>query len=548
MIELDSFTFYYPQAAQPALRAVSWRIHAGEWVVVAGASGAGKSTLLRALNGLTPHFSGGEVSGHIRVAGQDPVALGPQKMSQWVGMVFQNPEAQAIVSRVEDEIAFGLEQAGLSPTAMRLRVEEALTLLDLQAVRDRPLSQLSGGERQRVAIASALALRPGVLVLDEPTSQLDPQAAEVLLNGLLRLNHDYGLTIVLAEHRLERVATYADRLLYLEEGQVAADGPVRQVLPRLPHLPPVAALGRALGWSPLPLTVKEAQQMAQRTGLPLQPETPDDPPASAVPTRSLPQPPWLEVRQVHFAYRGRPALRGVDLTVHAGEVVALLGPNGVGKTTLLRLIMGLLQPTRGAILLRGENLAGRPAATISRTVGYLPQNPDDLLFADSVRDELLITLRNHRLSGAHEAYVMPLLTELNLTAVTEQYPRDLAVGERQRVALGAVLVARPGLVLLDEPTRGLDYGAKETLAALWRAWRAEGRGVLLATHDVELAAQVADRVVILQAGEVLAAGPAREILPASPLFAPQMARLFPHQGWLTVADALAGWPSPVVEV
>lgn len=540
MIDLDHFTFYYPQAAQPALRALKLHIAPGEWVLVAGASGAGKSTFLRTLNGLTPHFSGGQVSGHIRVAGRDPVALGPQQMSQWVGMVFQTPEAQAVLSRVEQEIAFGLEQAGLPPAAMRLRVEEVLTLLDLQEVRDRPLRQLSGGERQRVALASALALRPAVLVLDEPTSQLDPQAAETLLNALLRLNQDYGLTILLAEQRLERVLTYVDRLLYLEEGRVAADGPVRQVLPGLPHLPPVAVLGRALGWSPLPLTVKEAQQAAQQAGRLSHPPTP---PAPTVET--APQPsdelPLLELRRVHFTYAGRPAVRGVQLTVRPGEVVALLGPNGAGKTTLLKLIMGLLKPDQGDILVQGRSIVGRPVAEISRQVGYLPQNPDDLLFAASVREELLTTLRNHHLNGTRQAAVTSLLTQLGLTTVAEHYPRDLAVGQRQRVALGAVVVVQPRLVLLDEPTRGLDYAAKEALATLWRAWREEGRGILLVTHDVELAAQTADRVVILHGGEQLAAGSARAVLPASPLFAPQMARLFPHQGWLTAAEAIAGW-------
>lgn len=528
MIRFEHVSFRYPNATQSALHDVTLEIPDGGFALVVGSSGCGKSTLVRCIGGLVPHFSGGELSGSIRVHDLDPVALGPGVMSQQIGYVFQDPEAQAVMDNVEDEIAFALEHAGLVRQEMRLRVEEMLDLLDLAPLRDRRLEQLSGGERQRVAIAAALALRPRILVLDEPTSQLDPQSAEDVLQALVRLNSDLGLTIVLVEHRLERVLPFVEQVIYLGADDVIA-GPPELVLPQIPLAPPLVALGKALHWSPLPLTTKAGLRFSRAL----------TPPASPPPTTPvLPGAPVLELQRVAASYDGRPIVRDVSLAVRPGEIVVLLGRNGAGKTTLLKCLAGLIRPTNGKALTIGKDNAGRDVATICQQVGYLPQDPSALLFAETVREELQITLRNHGM--ADDGIVDLLLARLGIAAHAGAYPRDLSAGERQRVALGAILVTQPRALLLDEPTRGLDYAAKHALAALLREWRDAGMAILLVTHDVEFAATLADRVVVLGRGEVIAEGAAATVLGASPVFAPQIARLFPGSGWLTLEDALAG--------
>lgn len=536
MIHFEQVSFTYPGAAQPALADVSLHLPAGEFALLVGPSGAGKSTLLRCLNGLTPHFSGGSLSGRITVNGLDPVAASPKVMSRHVGFVFQTPEAQFVMDRVEDELAFALENAAMPPQEMRIRVEEVLDLLDLAALRRRRLETLSGGERQRVAIAAALALRPQVLALDEPTSQLDPKSAEDVLQALVRLNADLGLTIVLAEHRLERVLPFVDQLLYLPaDGAGVRHGPPAEILPHIELQPPLVQLAQRLGWQPLPLTIKEGRRHSQRW---LNGRAVVTRPAGAPAQRGEP---YLQAKQVEVAFDGRAVVRGIDMQVWPGEIVALMGRNGAGKTTLLKSLVGLAAPRRGQIWVDGRDVTGRDVADICRQVGYLPQNPGALLFADHVIDELHVTLRNHGLSP-ERAPIAPrlLLEQLGLVGHAESYPRDLSVGEQQRAALGAVTVTRPGALLLDEPTRGLDYRAKQQLIELLRGWRQAGSAILLVTHDVELAAALADRVILLSQGEVIANGPPAEVLANSPLFAPQVARLFPGTGWLTVPDVLAG--------
>ena len=537
LIEFDRVTYTYPGARRPVLRDFSLVLPVGEVITVAGPSGAGKSTLLRCINGLVPHFSGGTLTGNVRVLGLDPVTATPQVMSRHVGFVFQDPEAQFVMDRVEDEIAFALENVAMPPQEMRIRVEETLDLLDVATLRERPLAELSGGERLRVAIAAALALRPEILVLDEPTSQLDPKSAEDVLNALARLNSDLGLTVILAEHRLERVLPFTDQLLYLPgEGMSPALGDPRTVLPVMEQVPPLARLAKKLAWSPLPLTIKEglrfSRSMVTASAAQSQPDPEPTPPSSAA---------LVATRDVEVRYGRTTVLQGVDFALHPGEIVAVMGRNGSGKSTLLKTLVGLVRPHAGQVLVEGRDAAKLDVATICQTVGYLPQDPNSLLFADTVMEEVWFTLRNHGYEPGGDPAKLPidpdeLLAQLGIAELADAYARDLSVGQRQRVALAAITVVKPQALLLDEPTRGLDYGAKAQLSDLLIGWRKAGMGIGLVTHDVELAAAIADRVVLMSQGEIIAQGAPAAVLGASPLFAPQIARLFPGTGWLTPED------------
>jgi energy-coupling factor transport system ATP-binding protein len=533
MIRLDAVTYGYPDRPVPALRDFSATIRPGEFILVVGPSGSGKSTLLRCINGLVPHFYGGNWSGRLEVFGRNPVAAAPRGMSDLVGFVVQDPEAQFVVDTVEDELAFAMENHAVPAAIMRKRVEEVLDQMGIAHLRYRRISGLSGGEKQRVAIAAVLALQPEVLVLDEPTSQLDPQAAEEVLVALRHLNEDLGLTVVLSEHRLERVAQYADRILYLPglPAAPAFDTP-RPVMSRIPLVPPLVDLGRRLGWEPLPLTIKEGRSFARV----LAPALKEVPPAQPAPAEG--QPPVIEVRGVGYAYGARPALRRANLTVRHGEFVALMGRNGSGKSTLLKLVVGLLQPQEGQVLATGMDTRTASLESIIRQVGYVPQNPGALLFNDTLMGELAFTRRGHGLAPDPDSD-RALLARLGLGEAADRDPRDLSSGERQRAALASILVAEPQVILLDEPTRGLDYPQKHALARLLSDLQHEGRTVVMATHDVELAAACADRVALMAEGEVVVDGPAREVMSGSQVFASQINKLFRDPRFMTPDDVVA---------
>ncbi|MDI3339583.1 MAG: ABC transporter ATP-binding protein [Sphaerobacter sp.] len=516
MIHLEQVRYRYPGRAAPALDDVTLEIEAGAYVVVAGPSGAGKSTLLRCLNGLVPHLHGGTFGGRVLVQGIDTRDASPAELSRMVGFVGQDPERQTVMDRVADEIAFGPENLGLARDEIRRRVEEALDVLGIADLRSRELAALSGGERQRVVIAAAMAMRPSILVLDEPTSQLDPWGAEAALSALDRLNADLGTTVVIAEHRLERVLPAADRLVLLAAaGRVAAAGAPGAVAPALPYPPPLVRLGRALGWEPLPLTVRDARR---RVGDLAPPPVPAPPPSVGGAT-------VLECQRLSFRYGDRPVLRDVSVSFHEGTVTALMGRNGAGKTTLLKQLNGLLRPTAGRVRLRGQDIAGRPTQELARTVAYLPQNPSAILCNETVADEVRFTLR----ALGRRGEITPTLELAGVAHLAARNPRDLSTGERQRVALAAVLAGQPAVLLLDEPTRGLDGEARQRLTTLLRRLADDGVCVIMATHDVDLVAHCADRVLLLGDGQIVADGTPRQVLAGSLTYATQINRVFGGQ-------------------
>jgi energy-coupling factor transporter ATP-binding protein EcfA2 len=557
LIHLDRVTYVYPDQTLPALADFSVSIRPGEFVLVAGPSGVGKSTFLRSLNGLVPHFYGGTWAGHVAVFGREPLVEAPRGMADLVGFVFQDPEAQFVVDTVEDELVFAMENFALPEATMRKRVEEVLDQMALAHLRRRRISTLSGGERQRVAIAAVLALQPEVLVLDEPTSQLDPQAAEEVLVALRHLNEDLGLTVILSEHRLERVIQYADRILYMPAlGATPFLDKPRTVAAQMPLVPPLIELGRRLGWQPLPLTIKEGRtqakalldRLAQNTGGSNGDRTKSNGnghvilPRPASPTGSA----LVALRDVSYSYNGHPALRGVNLEVRQGEFVALMGRNGSGKSTLLKQIVGLLKPDGGQVVVAGQDTRRAALNDIIRTVGYVPQHPGSLLFSETLAAEMAFTQHGHQLPP-DSMRAQELLSRLGLGDMAGRNPRDLSGGEQQRAALAAILVANPEVILLDEPTRGLDYIQKQTLATLLSELKREGRAIVMATHDVELAAACADRVVLLAEGQVVVDGPAREVMADSQVFSSQINKLTRDPRFLVVDDVLRALGAEVSE-
>jgi energy-coupling factor transport system ATP-binding protein len=447
---------------------------------------------------------------------------------------------------------------------MRRRVEETLDLLGLAGLRDRPIATLSGGQRQRVAIGSVLTPHPQVLVLDEPTSALDPAAAEEVLAVLQRLVHDLGTTILMAEHRLERVIQYADRVVLLPApGRPPVTGSPSDVMSVSPVHPPVVALGRLAGWTPLPLTVRDARRQAPplrerlasaagsraagaaRVGAAaaaLHERGQVDPTPSRrrrlfgrrpAPIPAEPRSDIAEARTLTVHRARITALHQVDLTVTPGETVALMGRNGAGKSTLLGSLVGLVAPTSGTVHVDGLTPHRTAPRDLVRHVGLVPQDPRDLLYADTVAAECAAADRD---AGAEPGTCRALLSELLPGIADATHPRDLSEGQCLALALAVVLTARPPLLLLDEPTRGLDYAAKARLVAVLRTLAAEGHAIVLATHDVELAAEIAHRVVLLAEGEVIADGPTAEIVVSSPSFAPQVTKILAPQQWLTVSE------------
>ncbi|MFF7485177.1 ABC transporter ATP-binding protein [Streptomyces luteogriseus] len=544
MIRFEDVSVTYDGACEPTVRGVDFEVPEGELVLLAGPSGVGKSTVLGAVSGLVPHFTGGTLRGRVTVAGRDTRTHKPRELADVVGTVGQDPLSHFVTDTVEDELAYGMESLGLAPDVMRRRVEETLDLLGLAGLRDRPIATLSGGQQQRVAIGSVLTPHPSVLVLDEPTSALDPAAAEEVLAVLQRLVHDLGTTVLMAEHRLERVIQYADQVVLLPSpGAPPVLGDPAEVMAVSPVYPPVVALGRLAGWSPLPLTVRDARRRAgdlkqELRNAPLKGrgELRDKPQTTRTRKRSAQPTPLGEVRALSVTRARIQALHHIDLTITPGETIALMGRNGAGKSTLLNSLVGLVKPSSGTVRV-GEATPHRTAPKdLVRKVGLVPQEPRDLLYADTVAAECAAADQD---AGADPGTCRALVTELLPGVTDDTHPRDLSEGQRLALALAVVLTARPPLLLLDEPTRGLDYAAKARLVAVLRALAAEGHAIVLATHDVELAAELADRVVLLAEGEVIADGPTADIVVSSPSFAPQVTKILAPQQWLTVPQVRA---------
>ena len=571
IVVLDHVSVTYAGCTGPALRDACVVVEEGELTVVVGRTGAGKSTLLGAVNGTVPHFTGGHLSGRVTVAGLDTRTHRPRDLAGIVGVVSQDPLAGFVTDTVEEELAYTLEQLGVEPSAMRRRVEEVLDVLGIADLRDAPLHDLSGGQQQRVAIGSVLTANPRVLVLDEPTSALDPTGAEEVLATLSRLVHDLGLTVLVSEHRLERIVGLADRVVVVADDATVTHGAPAELMAHSVLAPPVVHLGRWAGWQPLPLTVRDARRAAADLRSDL---ATSHPATSHRATARSPGPthdgdhsseaPLLTATGVRVRHGDLVAVDGVDLSLAPGQVVALMGRNGSGKSSLVWALHGSGPRAGGDVTVRGGAVRGgavrggavaADAATVDparesprsrrRHVGLVPQSAADLLYLPTVDAECAqADTETAAGSGTARGHLDRLAPGIDGST----HPRDLSEGQRLALVVAIQLTAAPATLLLDEPTRGLDYPAKAALTVLLADLAAAGGAVLVATHDVEFAAGVADRVVVLAGGRVVADGPATDVLCDSPAFAPQVAKVLAPTRLLTMDDVRRASPAVPVTV
>ena len=466
MITVDRLWFTYAGAPQPVLKDVSLRIEEGEFILIVGRSGSGKSTLCRTLNGLVPHFYGGEVSGRVEVDGMDTRTSNPAKLASTISMVFQDPENQLVMTNVENEMAFGLENLALPKAEMKQRVDYYSGYFDLKRFFKRFIPDLSGGEKQKVALASVLAMKPKYIILDEPTSQLDEETAALFLGFLKKLNEEYGVAIVLIEHRLERCMHYAKRIIFMEEGRIVADGSSEQVLPHLRQSGLLANFTRSM---------------------------PESNNGEAI----------ISARNLTFSYGQGPILSGLDLDVRRNEIIAIIGLNGCGKSTLLKHLNGILRPATGTVTVLGNDISKRTTASLAKDIGYLGQNPNNYLFEETLQKELEFSLINLKVEkGEWEERMEWVLKVLDIERHRYKFPRDLSCGERERAALATILIGKPKILVLDEPTRGLDYANKLKLATVLESLRELGMTTILVTHDYRFVAEHASRVMVLSWGRL----------------------------------------------
>ncbi|MFM8842289.1 MAG: ABC transporter ATP-binding protein [Actinomycetota bacterium] len=532
MISFRNVSLIYPNSQTTVFEDVTFEVGEGEFILLIGSTGIGKSSALKLMNGLVPHHTGGILSGDIQVDGISTRGVRPGELSHLIGIVGQNPIHGFVTDIVEEEIAFAMESLAIPESAMRKRVEVVLDLLALSPMRSRTIATLSGGEQLRVAIASALVMNPKILLLDEPTSALDPVAADEVLAILQRIVHDLGVTVVIAEHRLERVIHYADRIIHISRDGSVLVGSPSDVMKDAEIAPPIVELARSLGVDEIPLSVRDARRvLAPETGrLASVGNEPLESRSQTGDRRTI-----VKIRNAELGYAEKTVLSGISLEIGTGEIVALMGRNGAGKSTLMRALSGVTPPLRGEVSIEGSDPSTFTPEELVRIIGFVPQNPSDLLYGRSVGEECELADKDQGLPAGSTLNTLESL----LPGISEKtHPRDLSEGQRLTLVLAIVLATDPHILILDEPTRGLDYPSKERLIAILKSRATRERSILIATHDVELVAELADRVLFIADGELVSDGNVREVLTASLPFAPQVAKILAPQKWLTVKEVI----------
>lgn len=532
-IKVKDLSYYYPDTSKPALDKIDLEVPAGQFVLIVGASGSGKSSLVRAIAGVIPDFYGGVYGGNVYLNNQDIRNMSRRAVAKTAGLLFQDPESQLVMSNVEQEIVFGMENLGLPNSLMKRRLVEVTNALGLSDHLQSFIPELSGGQKQKVALASILAMQPEILLLDEPTSQLDPVAAEEILSIIKRLNEENGITVIMAEQRLERCFHLADRVLVMDEGQIVYDHHAPEAITywalnnNCAFIPPLARLFAGVEYPEIPTTVKQGRRILKSFSSISESNLKSLPSAGKklVEIKEDQDQPVLEVKNLWFTFaNGQEALKNIDLRLRSGDFTVIMGANGAGKTTLIKHISGLLKPGRGTVKVLGRDTKKLSVEELAPRVGYLAQDPNDYLFLPTVREELAFTLQNLHLPD--NGIIQEMLSRLKLDCYQNVNPRDLSTGERQRVALASILVTRPPILLLDEPTRGLDYQLKKELGDMLLELQAQGTTIVVITHDVEFAAEYASAILLMSQGSIIEYGSKYDMLSGSTFYSPQINKLF----------------------
>lgn len=522
-IQLNHLCFTYPDAKKAALDDISLTVQRGEFVVLLGPSGCGKSTLLKLLKpSIEPH---GKLEGERLLAGKP---IDEHANEHEVGFVFQDPDNQVVADDVIHELVFGLENIGVPTVEMRNRVAEMVHFLGVETVLSRKMHELSGGQKQQLNVASILLTQPHILLLDEPTSQLDPVSAREFLDLLVRLNEEFGMTIILAEHRLEDVISLADQVLAMEEGRIVERGSPKEVMKKLwqssykPFVPNTPALALSINeqTSNVPLTIKEGRIWLQehvntfaQTFMQTEADQGDE---------------LVSLRDVFFQYEeDQPILQRFSLSLQKRELYALVGGNGSGKTTVLKVLMGLLKPQKGKMTLSNQPIKVKKSEELIKKIGYLPQNPKLFFIHETVSEELEAVMKQWNITDEDEAN--SLLELFQIAHLTDRHPYDLSGGELQKAALACILIRKPDVLLLDEPTKGLDPISKERFASLLLNLRKTGIAILMTTHDIEFAAQYATKCGMMFQGQITSEGTPTEFFKGNFFYTTMVQRLFRGQ-------------------
>ena len=520
MINIKNVTYWYPDVDIPSINNINLTVNEGDFILITGSSGCGKSTLMRLFNGIIPNYYGGKIKGQVFIKDKPLCKCSRLEIAKTCGVVYQHPEKQIVLSDVEREIAFGLENLNMDLNSMKRNVAEVISFLNLSSKRNKSIDELSGGEKQKVAIASVIAMDPDILLFDEPTSELDPVSAGEVLSTIKKLNTDFGKTVVLIEQRLDRCFNMASRIIFMDKGSIIDEGTPQNIPEKIDKkcfLPHVTYIFRKAGYKKVPTNVNEARKLIENIKI-----------ENYIPASYKTEDKIMEVKNLCFEYtKGYPALKNVSFFINKGEILTVMGENGAGKTTLFKIIAGLLDNYKGEIKFKGKSIKNLKLTDRIKIIGYLSQNPNDYFGRDSVFDEAAYSLKNIN-EYSHDR-VENILKELDIFKLKDKNPRDLSGGEKERAAIACVLVLDPDILILDEPTRGMDADCKERLGELIRNIAASGKSVVLVTHDSDFAADYSDRTLLMFDGEVTAFGPSIDILYNSIYYSPEVSKVFKNK-------------------